>query len=177
MAAPMFSGWGVRTLAAGEARYNPMSYHNGSVWPHDNALIARGLAEHGCKSEAARLFTALFEASISIDLRRLPELFCGFPRRRGQGPTFYPVACSPQAWAAVTPLSLLQSCLGLGFEVRSRTVSFDRPCLPAFLDEVILRGLAIGDARIDVALRRVGGGHVAMHVLNRQGEIRAMMTS
>lgn len=176
VAAPFFSGWGVRTIASGEARYNPMSYHNGSVWPHDNALIARGLAAHGYKREAARLFAALFEASTTIDLRRLPELFCGFPRRRGQGPTFYPVACAPQAWAAAAPLSLLQSCLGLDFDVSTRTVMFDRPCLPDFLDEAILRGLSIGDARIDIAFRRVDG-NVAMNVLGRQGDIRATMTS
>ena len=100
-----FSGWGVRTLATSEARYNPMSYHNGSVWPHDNALIAAGFARYGFSDEAARIFEGLFAASTYIDLRRLPELFCGFARQRTRGPTFYPVACSPQAWAAVAPLS------------------------------------------------------------------------
>ncbi len=107
-----FTGWGIRTLASNEARYNPMSYHNGSVWPHDNSLIAAGFARYGFRTEAARLFAGLFAASTHIELRRLPELFCGFVRRQGQGPTFYPVACSPQAWAAATPLSLVQSCLG-----------------------------------------------------------------
>src|SRR5690606_16740036 len=111
-----FSGFGVRTIASTDARYNPMSYHNGSVWPHDNALIALGLARYGFKREATRVFDGLFQASIYIDLRRLPELFCGFPRRRGQGPTFYPVACAPQAWAAATPLCLVQACLGLDFD-------------------------------------------------------------
>ena len=176
MTGEFFSGWGVRTIAADQPRYNPMSYHNGSIWPHDNALIARGLADHGFKAEAARIFEGLFDASISIDLRRLPELFCGFPRRRGQGPTFYPVACSPQAWAAVTPLSLLQSCLGITFHVPSRTVGFDQPCLPPFLGEVILRGLTIGEGSIDVALRQTAGS-VAMNVLARHGNIRARMTS
>jgi glycogen debranching enzyme len=95
-----FNGWGIRTLASGEQRYNPMSYHNGSVWPHDNALIALGLARYGQKIPAEKIFSGLFDASLYVDLRRLPELFCGFARRRGQGPTFYPVACSPQAWAA-----------------------------------------------------------------------------
>lgn len=87
-----FCGWGVRTIAAGEARYNPMSYHNGSVWPHDNALIAEGLARYGFRDEAARIFEGIFAAASHVDLRRLPELFCGFPRRRAQGPTLYPVA-------------------------------------------------------------------------------------
>jgi glycogen debranching enzyme len=176
MTSEFFSGWGVRTVATDQPRYNPMSYHNGSIWPHDNALIARGLAAHGFKAEAARILEGLFAASISIDLRRLPELFCGFPRRSGQGPTFYPVACSPQAWAAVTPLSLLQSCLGITFHVPSRTVGFDQPCLPTFLGEVVLRGLAIGEDSIDVALRQ-SDGSVAMHVLARHGNIRARLTS
>ncbi len=176
MSSPFFSGWGVRTLASSEARYNPMSYHNGSVWPHDNALIAMGLCRYGLRDAAARIFTGLFGACVYIDLRRLPELVCGFPRRRAQGPTFYPVACAPQAWSAATPLSLVQSCLGLGFDPASRTVVFDRPVLPAFLEEVTLRGLTIGADRIDVTLR--GQGHnVAMTVLSRSGDIRATMTS
>ncbi|AMM85307.1 hypothetical protein AZF01_13865 [Martelella sp. AD-3] len=107
MAQSSFCGWGVRTIAASEARYNPMSYHNGSVWPHDNALIAAGFVRYGYRAEAARIFEALFAASTYIDLRRLPELYCGFVRQRGKGPTFYPVSCIPQAWAAAAPLFLL----------------------------------------------------------------------
>jgi glycogen debranching enzyme len=171
-----FSGWGIRTIAASEARYNPMSYHNGSVWPHDNALIAVGLARYGYKAEAARLFRGLFGASIQLDLRRLPELFCGFARRRGQGPTFYPVACAPQAWAAATPFAMLQACLGISFDPATRSIIFDRPSLPEFLQEVRLRRLSLGDASIDVALTRVGA-EVAMHVIERRGDIRAVMVS
>ena len=174
--ARFFSGWGVRTIASSEARFNPMSYHNGSVWPHDNALIAMGLARHGLRHGAARILEGLFDACAYIDLRRLPELFCGFPRRRGQGPTFYPVACSPQAWSAATPFSLMQSCLGLGFEPAQRRVTFERPVLPRFLDRVVLRNLAIGNARIDVMLRG-SGDDVAMTVLRRQGDIHVVMTS
>lgn len=171
-----FSGWGVRTVASSESRYNPMSYHNGSVWPHDNAMIAVGLGRYGMRQQAAHIFDGLFDACTYIDLRRLPELFCGFPRRGGQGPTFYPVACAPQAWAAGAPISLLQSCLGLGFDAPTRTVFFDRPVLPRFMNEVVLRGLEIGDARIDVGLSGTGG-RVAMTVLSRAGNIRATMTS
>jgi glycogen debranching enzyme len=171
-----FSGWGVRTLAADEPRYNPMSYHNGSVWPHDNAMIAMGFGRYGLRAEAARILDGLFDASAYIDLRRLPELICGFPRRVGQGPTFYPAACAPQAWASATPLSLLQSCLGIGFDTARRTVHFDRPVLPRFLDRVILHGLSVAGARIDVALHRSGDA-VAMSVLSRSGDIRATMTS
>jgi glycogen debranching enzyme len=176
MGSRLFSGWGIRTLGAGEARYNPMSYHNGSVWPHDNALIALGLGRYGMRQAAARLFESLFDASIYIELRRLPELFCGFQRRRGQGPTGYPVACSPQAWAAATPLALLQACLGIGFDPAEHTILFERPTLPRFLDEVVLRGLSVGSGRADVMLRRVGD-EVAMNVLARSGRVRVVMVS
>jgi glycogen debranching enzyme len=176
MASSSFSGWGVRTLAGSELRYNPMSYHNGSVWPHDNAMIAAGFARYGFRREAGRILDGLFAASIYIDLRRLPELFCGFPRQRSQGPTFYPVACSPQAWAAVAPLSLIQSCLGLGFDPAAAQISFDQPFLPEFLNDVTLRGLSVADGRIDVALGRAGT-EVAAHVLAREGDIRVVTTS
>ncbi len=110
------SGWGVRTVAVGESRYNPMSYHNGSIWPHDNSLIVLGLARYGLLDQAERVFDALFSAASYFDLRRLPELFCGFRRRQGAAPTLYPVACAPQAWAAATPFLLLQAVLGLEFD-------------------------------------------------------------
>ncbi|MCL2428820.1 MAG: amylo-alpha-1,6-glucosidase, partial [Alphaproteobacteria bacterium] len=176
MSSRFFSGWGVRTVASSERRYNPMSYHNGSVWPHDNALIAMGFGRYGLRTEAARIFEGLFDACAYIDLRRLPELVCGFPRRRAQGPTFYPVACAPQAWSAATLPAVLQSCLGLGFDTAGRTVFFDRPVLPGSLQEVVLRGITIGMSRIDVALRGKGS-EVGMTVLSRSGDIRATMTS
>jgi glycogen debranching enzyme len=102
-----FSGWGIRTVIKAAARYNPMSYHNGSIWPHDNALIALGFARNGLKQSVERIFRGLFEAAAYMELRRLPELFCGFQRQRGRGPTLYPVACAPQAWAGATPFTLL----------------------------------------------------------------------
>ncbi len=173
---PFFSGWGVRTLAAGEPRYNPMSYHNGSVWPHDNALIALGLARYGCRVEAARLFGAMFDACQATELRRLPELFCGFPRRRAQAPVDYPVACSPQAWSATALLAMLQGCLGLGFDPVNHTVRFTRPILPACLDEVSLLNLEVAGAHVSVRLRRVGD-EVAMNVISRTGDIRAVLVS
>lgn len=176
MSARSFCGWGIRTLASGERRFNPMSYHNGSIWPHDNALVAAGFARYGFREEAARIFDGLFAASTYIDLRRLPELFCGFARQRAQGPTFYPVACSPQAWAAAAPLSLLQSCLGLHFDHAQRNVVFEEPVLPRFLEEVDLRGLAIGDGSVDVAVRRAGGD-VVVHTFDRKGEARVITRS
>ena len=176
MAASSFCGWGVRTLAATEARYNPMSYHNGSVWPHDNAIIAAGLSRYGLRREAARIFEGLFAASIYIDLRRQPELFCGFARHPGSGPTLYPVACSPQAWAAAAPLSLIQSCLGLGFDPARSEVTFEQPMLPEFLNEITLRGLSLGGKSVDVMLARSGAG-VVVETLARNGDIRVLTTN
>ena len=176
MSRSFFSGWGIRTIPAGEARYNPMAYHNGSVWPHDNALIAIGLARYGYKDEASRLFAGLFDASLYADLRRLPELFCGFARQRGEGPVRYPVACSPQAWAAATLPSLLQSTLGIRFDPFTVTVHFERPRLPPFLDEVTLYNLAVGGGRVTVHLQRVGN-EVALNVTERVGPIKVVLTS
>lgn len=166
-----FCGWGVRTVADREARFNPMSYHNGSVWPHDNALVAAGMARYGFRAAAARIFEGMFAASTYIDLRRLPELFCGFARQHTQGPTFYPVACMPQAWAAAAPLLMLQSCLGLGFRPTERVLSFTQPTLPAFLEEVVLRNVTLGEGAVDVALRRSGRG-VVVDILGRRGDLR-----
>ncbi|KPH06188.1 amylo-alpha-1,6-glucosidase (plasmid) [Rhizobium acidisoli] len=176
MSASSFCGWGIRTIPSTEARYNPMSYHNGSIWPHDNALIASGLARYGYRVEAARIFEGLFAAATYIDLRRLPELLCGMPRQRARGPTFYPVACSPQAWAAAAPLSLLQSCLGLDFDPNGPLISFNMPRLPSFLDEVILRRLLIGSGSADVAVRR-SGDQVVVDVINRQGNVQVLITA
>ncbi len=132
-----FSGWGIRTLSQEERRYNPMSYHNGSVWPHDNAMIALGFARNGLPRPIERVFKGMFDAATYMDIFRLPELFCGFQRRRGRGPTLYPVACAPQAWAAATPFALLQASLGLSFNPEMNEIRLINPRLPSFLDEVI----------------------------------------
>ena len=129
-----FSGWGIRTVARGEARYNPMSYHNGSVWPHDNSLIALGFARYGFKRAVGQVMQGLFEAATYMDLRRLPELFCGFQRERRRGPTLYPVACAPQAWASATPFSLIEAALGLEFRPQTNEIHLRNPRLPPFLD-------------------------------------------
>jgi glycogen debranching enzyme len=175
MSADSFSGWGVRTVASGEALYNPMSYHNGSVWPHDNALIALGLARYGFKREAARIFDALFHASVYIELRRLPELFCGFARSRAQGPTFYPVACIPQAWAAATPIALIQAALGLTFDVAGNRVVLEEPVLPPFLDELHLRNLRLGEGSLDILVCRAGSG-VTTSPLRRVGDVGLLVS-
>lgn len=164
-----FTGWGVRTLSAREKRFNPTSYHNGSVWPHDNALIALGLAQYGHTKEALALTTALFDAAAHMHLRRLPELFCGFERRRGKSPTLYPVACAPQAWAACTPFALLQACLGLEIDAAAAILTLRRPRLPQFIDWLSVRGLQVGEGKLDLMLRRHDGS-VAVNLLNREGD-------
>jgi glycogen debranching enzyme len=170
-----FSGWGLRTIAQSEVRYNPMSYHNGSIWPHDNALIALGFARYGLKQEAARVFTAMFDAAMYQDLSRLPELFCGFVRRPRRGPTAYPVACSPQAWAAAAPFAFVAASLGLELRHDRNEIRFNEPCLPEFLSEVILRGIRLGASRLDVRLDRVGRD-VTVAVLEREGDARLVHT-
>jgi glycogen debranching enzyme len=171
-----FSGWGIRTVNRRERRFNPASYHNGSVWPHDNALIALGLARYGHCSEALALTTALFDAAAHMHLRRLPELFCGFERKRGKAPTLYPVACAPQAWAAVTPYALIQACLGLEVDCRAAKLRLRKPRLPHFLDWMAVKRLEIGEATVDLMLRRHGAS-VAVNLLARNGaaEVEVML--
>ncbi len=169
-----FSGWGIRTVAQGEPRYNPMSYHDGSIWPHDNSLIAAGMARYGHADHADKVFEGLFDAATFMPLRRLPELFCGFRRRDGVGPIQYPVACAPHAWAAAAPLLLLQASLGLEFDPDAKAIRFRRPRLPSFLDEVTLRNLALGAGQVDVNLRKLGTG-VALSVLRNEGGVAVTM--
>jgi glycogen debranching enzyme len=167
-----FGGWGVRTIAEGNARYNPMSYHNGSVWPHDNAIVAMGLARYGMKDKTSVLAAAMYDASLFMDLHRLPELFCGFARRHpGEGPTLYPVACSPQAWASSSAFYLLKACLGLSFRPEEPRIRFVHPVLPEFLDRVELSNLRVGpDATVDMQFER-HGSEVGVQVKRKQGEV------
>ncbi|MES5482341.1 amylo-alpha-1,6-glucosidase [Bradyrhizobium sp. INPA03-11B] len=171
MSQKFFSGWGIRTVAVGEARYNPMSYHDGSIWPHDNALIALGLAHYGLKHSVAHLFKGLFDAASYMELRRLPELFCGFRRERRRGPVLYPVACAPQAWASATPFTLLEAALGLEFDTARGEIRLRDPCLPEFLNDVVLRDLRLGASSVDLRLRR-HGDEVSLEVLRTRGQIQ-----
>lgn len=150
-----FSGWGIRTLSRREKRYNPMSYHNGSIWPHDNAMIAAGFARYGLQDAAEKVFTALFEASFYFDQQRFPELFCGFGRRWGRGPTLYPVACAPQAWSSAAPIYMTQAILGLSLTA-PEDVHFSRPQLPAFLSKLSLDGLRCGADSVDLDVQEIG---------------------
>jgi glycogen debranching enzyme len=169
-----FSGWGVRTVAAEEARYNPMSYHNGSIWPHDNALIAAGFGRYRLMNDAVKILTGIFDASLFFDLHRLPELFCGFVRRVGEGPTLYPVACAPQAWAAGAVFLLLQACLGLRVLPVERRIILSAPVLPGFLKEVTIRQLRVGEASLDLSLTRSAEG-VGVNVLRKDGDVEIMV--
>jgi glycogen debranching enzyme len=135
-----------------------MSYHNGSVWPHDNALIAAGLARYGQTSAAAALFEAVFDASRTFEDRRLPELYCGFERDAQRGPIPYPVACRPQAWAAGAVFLLLQSFLGLAIDGFARRILFERPHMPQWLPWIDIRGLPLGNERIDLHVERRKSG-------------------
>jgi glycogen debranching enzyme len=166
-----FSGWGVRTVAASQARYNPMGYHTGCVWPHDNALIAQGLARYGLGNKAVRLLNGLFGASLYFDLHRMPELFCGFAQEPGEGPVPYPVACAPQAWSAASVFLLLQACLGLSVNGPEGQVCFSGPCLPTSLGELRIHNLEVAGAVVDLQLVR-HEHDVGVNVLRREGDVR-----
>ena len=166
----MFCGWGIRTVGSGQTRYNPMSYHNGSVWPHDNALVAAGMARYGHVDEALRITAAMYEASLCFDQHRLPELFCGFSRREGEGPTLYPVACSPQAWAAATVFGLLGACLGIGFRADPPAVVLRRPRLPDYIQWLRIGPLSIRHGSVEMLLRRYEN-NVGIDVLHKHGDV------
>lgn len=176
LAESSFNGWGVRTLASGEPHYNPMSYHNGSVWPHDNAIIAMGLSLYGRREEALRILTGLFNASIGLDLARLPELFCGFTARRGEGPIIYPSACSPQAWAAGSVFQLLQAALGLSFSLEPPQLRFYHPRLPDYLQQLEIRRLPVANGEVDLVLHR-HPSDVGVQVLRKKGDFEIAVVS
>jgi glycogen debranching enzyme len=155
MGEDMSCGWGIRTVSSTQPSFNPMSYHNGSVWPHDNALIAAGFRRYGFSDEANSVFTSIFEACTRFRYYRLPELYCGFVRdtRYHSNPAEYPVACSPQAWASGSIIHLLQTSLGLRADAMRGRLYID-PVLPEFIDEVELRNLRVADSHIDMKVRR-----------------------
>ncbi len=169
-----FSGWGIRTIASGQRRYNPMSYHNGSVWPHDNALVALGMSRGGHSALAARVLHAMFDASQAMDVYRLPELFCGFHRRPGEGPTHYPVACAPQAWAAGAVFMLLQAAMGLTIDARLRQVRCAHAYLPQCVPWIQIDNLTVDDASVDLRAER-RGDDVDVTVLRRSGDLEVVV--
>lgn len=199
MSRDMFNGFGVRTVGSREARYNPLSYHNGSVWPHDNAIVAAGMARYGFREFAGRILIGLLDVSNTVDLHRLPELFCGVDRRHGEGPVLYPVACSPQSWAAGSVLMLLESCLGISIDApkvdvlkndshskesrrndghgkNSRTwrLILNRPYLPEGIPRLSLRGLCVGDSRLNLLFER-DSDTVRVQILEKQGQAEVVI--
>lgn len=169
--AKFFSGWGIRTVAKGEARYNPMIYHNGTVWPHDNAIIAAGLARYRFKDKALQILTGLFDVSVFVDLNRLPELFCGFSRIGGRGPTLYPVSCAPQSWAAGAVFMVLGACLGIQIDGVKQRLRFYYPVMPSYLQKITIRNLNVGkDGFVDVELINHTAS-VGVNVLRRTGQV------
>lgn len=154
----MFSGWGIRTISSDEVRYNPMSYHNGSVWPHDNAMIAQGFSRYGLMSEVSKVLTGIFDTAFFMQGKRLPELLCGFKREKGKAPTLYPVACSPQAWSVGAVFLMLQACLGMKINAATNTITFCQPVLPSYLDEITITNLRLNNKLIILQIRRISEG-------------------
>jgi len=170
----MFSGWGVRTLSSRERLYNPMSYHNGSVWPHDTAIAAAGLRRYGFAEPFLALSTGLFQAVLHWEGLRMPELFCGFRRQPGYGPTRYPVACSPQAWAAGVVFALVGGMLGFTADARRNQLTLDRPILPPWLNWIELRDLRFRNSRLSLMVER-GRQGPAVELLSREGDAEVLI--
>jgi glycogen debranching enzyme len=170
----LFSGWGVRTIARDASLYNPMSYHNGTIWPHDCSIVAAGLARYGMSEAAGRIFTGLFDAACHFPHFRLPELFCGFPRHAGEGPVAYPSACTPQAWASGAVFLLLQASLGIDIDAEKGFVGVRGAYLPEWLDRISVKNLLIGGGRATVHFRR-GTDGVEVGLSDVDGNIRLLM--
>lgn len=173
--AAMDSGWGIRTYASGQPGFNPVGYHTGSVWPHDNALIAAGMKRVGRHDAADRVASRLFEAAQRSPDFRLPELYCGFDRGLAEVPVPYPVACSPQAWSAATPLSLLQTMLGMHADAANDRLELDRPHLPSWLGKVTVHELRVGGRTVDLLFHRWRGATTSAEVLRREGDLELVI--
>jgi glycogen debranching enzyme len=170
-----FSGWGIRTVSASERGYNPISYHNGSVWPHDTALIAQGLAHYGQTESAARLLDALLDASTFFDMNRLPELVCGLHRRPGEGPTLYPVACSPQAWAAGASFMMLFAMLGISMHAPTQQIILRQPQLPESVNCIWIDGLRMLDHSVDLRIERGWNKEINVEVTHGRGSLNVVV--
>ncbi|HEX5239739.1 MAG TPA: hypothetical protein VFW20_01960 [Candidatus Limnocylindrales bacterium] len=168
-------GWGIRTYAAGQPGFNPLGYHTGSVWPHDNAIIAAGMKRVGRHDAADRIASRIFEAAQHAPDFRLPELFCGFDRGEAQTPVPYPVACSPQAWSAAAPLFLLQTMLGMRAEAADGLLELDRPHLPGWLGKVTVHDLRVGDRTVDLLFHRWRGATTSAEVLRRSAPLELVI--
>jgi Glycogen debranching enzyme len=170
----MASGWGVRTLATDQPGYNPIGYHTGTVWPHDTAIAAAGARRYGFDAVGGQLSSGLLAAAQHFPAYRLPELFCGFDRDATTAPVSYPVACSPQAWAAAAPLMLIRTMLGLHADASARQLTLDRPELPPDITKIVVRGLRVGAASVDLLLQR-WRGLTSAEVLRKDGQLEVIV--
>jgi glycogen debranching enzyme len=177
MAPDMFSGWGIRTLSSGSPAYNPMSYHNGSVWPHDNAIAAAGLKRYGFDSATHRIASGLFDVASGARDFRLPELLCGFQRDESRAIVAYPVACIPQAWAAAAPFMLVQALLGISAHAPENTLTVDRPRLPTWLGSAEIRDLRLGRSKVSLAFHYSAAGSTSFSLVEQQGDVRVTMST
>ncbi|MBY0359357.1 MAG: hypothetical protein K2W82_15250 [Candidatus Obscuribacterales bacterium] len=174
MSQELHSGWGIRTLSANAAAYNPISYHNGSVWPHDNAIIGEGMRKIGRLEDMKKIMLGIVEVSLYNQEYRLPELFCGFQRLGVQRPVDYPVSCSPQAWAAGSLFQLIKSCLNFKPDAINKSLQIVDPSLPEWLGKVTIKGLRVGRAMIDLSFDTQDGSTYGK-VLNKQGQVKVII--
>jgi len=175
MSTEMFSGWGIRTIGENEALYNPMSYHNGTIWPHDCAIGGAGMARYGFKDHCLKVMTGLFDASNLVDFHRLPELFCGFTRGPSNSPTIYPMSCAPQSWAAGSIFLLLGYSLGIKIRAAANEVIFYHPRLPDYLSSVTIRNLTINyQNKVDLNFVNYGD-NVGVNILRRKGDSKIIV--
>jgi glycogen debranching enzyme len=173
----LFNGWGIRTLSYKERRYNPMGYHLGTVWPHDNSLIAAGFRRYGYDEEATRIFVGLLEAAMDFEDYRLPELFTGFGRDEYGQPVRYPVACHPQAWAAGAIPFLVETFLGLTPDAFNKRLKIIKPFLPDFINQVELRHLRVGRSTVDLRYERKRDGSLEVQVGQATGDLKVEVES
>jgi glycogen debranching enzyme len=166
----MFSGWGIRTIGKNEVKYNPMSYHNGSIWPHDNALIALGMKRYGFEEGVKKIFTSLMDTSLYVEDKRLPELFCGFERRENEGPTAYPVACSPQAWAVASVFLMISTVLGIEVDSKNNRVTFHKPSLPDFMTELTVYNLMVNGNKVTFKAEKINNS-VSIRIIEKTGNV------
>ena len=171
----MFSGWGIRTLASSERRFNPIGYHNGTVWPHDNAIAAAGFRRYGCTAALLRVMAGIVDAATHFENDRLPEVFAGFARQEFADPVHYPVACHPQAWAAGSVPFMIESALGLRPDAFNGCLHVTRPELPEHVHRLTLRRLRIGDAAVDLTFGRDTSGEVIVEDMKTRGEVRVVV--
>jgi glycogen debranching enzyme len=172
----MYSGWGVRTLGAGQKPFNPISYHNGTVWPHDNAMLALGLCFYGMKESAARIFSSLFDAGLHFRHYRLPELFCGMSRKESDFPILYPVACNPQAWASGAYFQMLHGLLGFQPNATLNELRIHDPMLPHWLERIDFHDLRVGETRVSLRFSRHAGRSSAHLLKVTNGPLKVNIT-